>query len=283
MIIDMAHANVLGFIPSSTTSANITTTRSNSFLVPANAVTGTTRMRVVRSHRDYVWKDSVSRVNPCMGFPFVNTSNNNWNYGEVEDYDVTIVPINTEIPSFISLASSMVTINSVVLSGVLNANGANATVSFEYGTTTAYGTNLTAMPVSVSGTLNTSVTATATGLTQNTTYHYRMKAIAGGNNYYSVDSIFKTLASTSTPDMNTENYLEIFPNPSKGLLNIKLPGTNNYITINIFNMVGTNVFSSKEKMNGTKTIKLDKLPNGLYDLQIFSGDKNYRRVINIIH
>jgi hypothetical protein len=283
MIIDMAHANVLGFIPSSNTNAIITTTRSNTFTVPTNAVTGTTRMRVIRSHRDYLWRDSVSRVNPCMGFPFVNTSTNNWNFGEVEDYDVTIVAASTGIPAFVSLASNTVTTTGATLSGVVNANGATAAVSFEYGTTIAYGNTLTATPASVTGSTNTNIASTATGLAPNTVYHYRIKAIVGANNYYSVDSTFKTQGTTGVADINAENGLKIYPNPSKGQINIEMPGTNNEVTINIFNMAGANVFSGKERINGTKTINLDVLPDGLYEVQILAGDKKYRQNISIVH
>lgn len=279
MVIDMAHANVLGFIPRSTTPSILTSTRSNSFVVPANAVPGTTRMRVIRSHRDYAWSDSVSRVNPCTGF----TPTNNWSFGEVEDYNITIVAAAPVTPSMVSLTSNTVTHNSAVLTGVVNANNTTAAVSFEYGTTVAYGSNLPATPASVTGAANTTVTANAIGLLPNTTYHYRVKATVGTNNYYSVDSTFKTQTVSGVEDTKADNEINVYPNPSKGEFNIEMPVTKSVVTVNLFNIAGALVYTSKGAVNGVKTIKLDELPDGLYHLQILCGDKKYRKSINIIH
>jgi hypothetical protein len=279
MIIDMAHADVLGFIPRSTTPSILTATRSNSFVVPANAVPGTTRMRVIRSHKDYAWADSVSKVNPCAGF----TPTNNWSFGEVEDYNITIVAANTATPSVVSLTSNTVTHNSAVLTGVVNANNTTAAISFEYGTTIAYGSNLAATPASVTGAANTTVTSNAIGLLPNTTYHYRIKATVGTSNYYSADSTFKTKTITGIEDTEADNEIKIYPNPSKGEINIEMPVTSSPVTINLFNIAGALVYTSKGVINGVKTIRPDGLPDGLYHIQISCGDKIYRKSINIIH
>ena len=77
---------------------------------------------------------------------------------------------------------------SITLNGVVNANNESTTVTFNYGTTTSYGNNVTAS--SVNGTANTSVSANLSGLVQGTTYHYRITAINGTGTTYSSDGTF---------------------------------------------------------------------------------------------
>ncbi|MBS4095369.1 MAG: hypothetical protein KGZ83_00855, partial [Sulfuricella sp.] len=63
------------------------------------------------------------------------------------------------------------------LNGTVNANSATVSaISFEYGTTTSYGTTVDATPSTASGSSATAISASLTGLTCNTTYHARVKA-----------------------------------------------------------------------------------------------------------
>ena len=89
--------------------------------------------------------------------------------------------------------------NTATLNGQVNANGNDATVTFEYGTTTSYGTTVYATPSIVTGTSNTNVTADITGLTENTIYHCRIKAVnVGGTTYSPNDITFTTTQTTNT-------------------------------------------------------------------------------------
>ena len=78
-------------------------------------------------------------------------------------------------PTATTLAASSISSTTATLNGSVNANNASSTVTFEYGTTTFYGTSVTATPNTVTGTSSTSVSAGITGLTPNTTYHYRVR------------------------------------------------------------------------------------------------------------
>jgi uncharacterized protein (TIGR02145 family) len=73
-------------------------------------------------------------------------------------------------------AASSVTQTGATLNGNVNANNLSTTVTFEYGTTTSYGQTINATPNTVSGSTNTSVSASLSGLTANLTYHFRVKA-----------------------------------------------------------------------------------------------------------
>jgi phosphodiesterase/alkaline phosphatase D-like protein len=80
-------------------------------------------------------------------------------------------------PVVVTTAATGVTGNAASLNGTVNANGASTTVTFEYGLTTAYGTTVPGVPPTVTGNTVTPVTAAITGLTYNTTYHYRVKGV----------------------------------------------------------------------------------------------------------
>ncbi|MFH0768511.1 MAG: tetratricopeptide repeat protein [Chloroflexota bacterium] len=76
-----------------------------------------------------------------------------------------------------TLPATSVTSNAATLGGNLTSLGAAATanVSFEYGLTTSYGSNTTVQPMTGIGTFSAGIT----GLSSNTTYHFRAKADAG--------------------------------------------------------------------------------------------------------
>ena len=84
------------------------------------------------------------------------------------------------------------------LNGTVNANGETATVRFEYGLTTGYGTTLTADQSPVAGSTDTGVSKTISGLVPNTTYHYRAVIINIAGTTYGADQTFKTVAIPAT-------------------------------------------------------------------------------------
>ncbi len=76
-----------------------------------------------------------------------------------------------------TLPATSVTSSTATLGGNLTSLGVatTANVSFEYGLTTSYGSNTTVQPMMGIGTFSTGIT----GLSSNTTYHFRAKADAG--------------------------------------------------------------------------------------------------------
>ena len=75
----------------------------------------------------------------------------------------------------------------------MNPGGQATTWYVEYGTSTSYGTK-TANVSAGSGTANTAVSASLTGLTAGTTYHYRVVATNSSGTAHGADGIFTTSA-----------------------------------------------------------------------------------------
>ncbi len=76
-------------------------------------------------------------------------------------------------PAVVTSAATHVTTASATLNAMVNPNGLSATVKFQYGVTTSYGSEVAAMPSPVTGTDTVSVSAVVTSLAPNTLYHYR--------------------------------------------------------------------------------------------------------------
>ena len=110
-------------------------------------------------------------------------------------------------PTATTGSAGSITISGAGLSGTVNDNGANTTVSFEYGTTTGYGNSVTATQSPVpAGTGPTTVTATIGSLSHGTTYHYRVDATNSAGTTNGNDMNFTTLgpsATTGTADSIT--------------------------------------------------------------------------------
>jgi trimeric autotransporter adhesin len=101
-----------------------------------------------------------------------------------------------------TLSAHSITYNSAVITGEVNAAGTNVTTFFDYGTTSSYGTSLSANPGSVSGSATTPIQLALSGLSFATTYHYRARGTSStGMISYGADSTFTTLPAA--PDVIT--------------------------------------------------------------------------------
>jgi hypothetical protein len=101
-------------------------------------------------------------------------------------------------PSATTGAATNVTANSARVSGTVNPNGEATTYSFQFGTTAAYGLQTNAESAG-SGTQPQDVSATLTGLTAGTTYHYRLIATNASGTTVGADATFTTSGSPPQP------------------------------------------------------------------------------------
>lgn len=131
--------------------------------------------------------------------------------GTVNTYSVTMdadknctAIFSLPLPTVTTNAVTNVTATSATLNGQVNSNGATATISFDFGPTTAYGSSIAAIPSQLYG--FATVTATKTGLTTNTSYNYRVKAVTNAGIKYGNNQSFKTLLDgpVSPPIVRTD-------------------------------------------------------------------------------
>ncbi len=104
-------------------------------------------------------------------------------------------------PTVVTDAASAVGPTSVTLNAGVDPNGgAVSNCLFEYGTTTEYGESAPCSPVPGAGEASVDVSASLTGLSPDTTYHYRVVAANAGGPSSGADGAFITLPNpTSGP------------------------------------------------------------------------------------
>lgn len=99
-----------------------------------------------------------------------------------------------------TLPATSISATGAVLNGTVNADGANTTITFEYGPTVAYGNSVAATPAAVSGTVTTPVSATLSGLPPTgATYHCRVVATTSSGVFTGEDLTFSTTYPLSGP------------------------------------------------------------------------------------
>ncbi len=109
---------------------------------------------------------------------------------------------NPEPPTVTTGSASSVATTSAQLAGTVNPGGAESTVQFKYGTSTNYGLTTPVQTLPAETTAQT-VTAPVTGLTGNTTYHYRLIATNAAGHTEGADKTFKTAAPPARATVST--------------------------------------------------------------------------------
>ena len=90
-------------------------------------------------------------------------------------------------------AATAIATTGATLNGTVSSNGASTTVTFQYGTTTGYGSTATASQSPLaSGAANAAVSAAVTGLTCNTLYHFRVVGANTNGTNNGADATFTT-------------------------------------------------------------------------------------------
>jgi subtilisin family serine protease len=109
-------------------------------------------------------------------------------------------PPNPPAPAVATGAASAGTPTAATLNATVNPNGAIVSdCHFEYGVTSAYGSSAPCTPQPGADTFPVAVSASITGLSPNTTYHFRVVATNSGGTALAVDQMFLTAPLAQAP------------------------------------------------------------------------------------
>jgi len=112
-------------------------------------------------------------------------------------------------PTATTGSATSVSSTSATLNGTVNPNGASTTYYFQYGTSTSYGSSTTSTSAA-SGTSDLSVDASISGLSSNTTYHFRLVSTNSAGTNYGSDGTFSTSDSPITiPTVTTSSATSV--------------------------------------------------------------------------
>jgi len=107
--------------------------------------------------------------------------------------DSLLITISNQIvvnPVVVTNPATNIGLTSATLNGSVTANLYPTTVTFEWGTSTSYGSAVPATPGTVTGNSPVAVSANLTSLTQNVTYHYRCVGVSTAGTFYGADQLF---------------------------------------------------------------------------------------------
>ena len=106
-------------------------------------------------------------------------------------------------PVAITNPATLIASFSATLNGSVDPHGLTTTVHFQYGTTISYGH--TTLSQIKTGNTYQSISTNVSGLTANTTYHFRLVATNSAGTRYGTDRTFTTLTPTGPPVVMTNS------------------------------------------------------------------------------
>lgn len=137
------------------------------------------------------------------------------------------LPVAYAAPVATTVAASNISATSATLNGTVNANGWTTTVSFDYGLTAGYGTNLAATTGVSVGVFDNdkAVAVTVTGLTCATTYHFRASAVNNDGTTNGGDLTFTTSVCPVNGVCGSAHGTTVTGAPASGLCSVGTAST----------------------------------------------------------
>jgi len=155
-----------------------------------------------------------------------------------------------------------VSINGATLNGHVYPAGKTMTISFEYGLTSAYGQTVNAEPLYVN--TSSDVSATLNGLTPNTVYHFRLKALGEAATLYGNDTTFRTLGDKPTASCTGMTAgVNISDAVINGVVNARFFNTTVSFEYGLTSNYGSEVASTPTTVSGNQAIAVKATISGL--------------------
>ncbi|MEE8419343.1 MAG: hypothetical protein V3S02_04445, partial [Dehalococcoidales bacterium] len=176
-------------------------------------------------------------------------------------------------------AATAVGTSSATLNGIVNANGSNTTVTFEYGTDTGYGTNVTADQSPVTGNTSTAVNTTISSLAPGTTFHYRVVAQNVNGTSHGADTTFTTATLPPNATTNPASGVNGTGATLNGIVNAN--GSNTTVTFEYGTdtSYGTNVTADQSPVTGNTSTAVNTTisslaPSTTYHFRVVAQNVN---------
>ncbi|HLF14059.1 MAG TPA: T9SS type A sorting domain-containing protein [Bacteroidota bacterium] len=191
---------------------------------------------------------------------------------------ITQAPNNSPLPMADVDAVRFPSVASAHLSGTVSPNGNNSAAWFEYGTTDSYGSSTDVESV-YAATLFGNILGIITGLSPNTTYHYRIAAGNINGVFYGTDKTFGT-ALTDVGENNSSlppafSLCQNYPNPFNPSTSVtySLP-TSGTVSVRIFDIFGREIAALVHEWReaGKHTVEWNArgVPSGIYFYRIMT-------------
>jgi hypothetical protein len=175
-------------------------------------------------------------------------------------------------------AADTVTSSGATLKGTANPNGGTvSTCRFDYGATTSYGQTV-ACSTTPAGSSATAVSAAVSGLSANTTYHYRLVVITNTGTLTADDASFQTALTAEPPGGSTEAATDV--GSSSATLNATVNPQNESVSDCHFDYGATIDYGQSvdcaSTPSGSAPVKVSASVNGLTP----ASEYHYRLVVS---
>ena len=88
--------------------------------------------------------------------------------------------------------------------------------------------------------------------------------------------------SIGVDKLNTLSGFEVYPNPSRGMINISnTKNDNSDYTVNVYNAIGQSVYARKITTASLTTIDLSSQPSGIYQVKITNNSGSFNQSVVI--
>ena len=166
-------------------------------------------------------------------------------------------------PSVTILYPTNIQTSSAELNGRVNANYYSTVVTFEYGTTTNYGSTITATQSPVIGGTDINVSANISGLAVGTIYHIRIKAVNSLGSTYSNDLTLPTLGKIPAVSTKAATNITLVSGQLNGTVNANYLSTTVTFEYGTTTNYGGTITATQSPVTGNADVNVSANLTGL--------------------